>query len=262
MNCPGCGESNEAGMQFCINCGHTLSAPPPAPVPAIKVPGEDFQARVSAQSMVLVCTLCNKTDPLNGQFCVHCGGKTVAGPTPMAGAPSFSGSNIGFSGGNPAFTGSNQAYSGSQPAQSNMQSAQYEIPEQSHVVITAKARKSPPSPVFGIVLGILLGAGLAAGAVYYLRDQVQSSAIQAQWPQSGILIYSNAKKGDLTIADSNKKSFIFARTSANGTLQIPEFSAGTYKLVISDKGKRVEQDFKVDEGGRNIIGYPARLELK
>jgi hypothetical protein len=183
----------------------------------------------------------------------------------MGNVPSFSGSNIGFSGGNQAFTGSNQAYS-SNTVQSKIPSSQYEMPRTSsgegHVLITAKARKSAPSALLGVLLGVILGAGLAAGSVYYLRDQVQTSAIQAQWPHSGILIYSNAKNGDLTIADSNKKSLLFGRTSANGTLQIPEFSAGTYKLLITDKDKRVEQDFKVDEGVRNIIGYPARLELK
>lgn len=246
MNCPGCGEANEAGMQFCINCGHSLS-PPPAPSaaapPPISAPVDDFQARASGQ-MVLVCTVCNKTDPLNGQFCVYCGGRTVPGPAPFS-APAFS---------------------GVQSQQASVPSGQYDIPrsssEQHQIAIAPKPKASSPSPLIGIVLGLLLGGALAAGAVYFMREDIQAAAAKTQWPHEGLLVYSNAKNCDLTISDSKRKTFIFGRTSASGTLHFPSLAPGGYKLSIADKHGQAEEEFTVNQGDHNIIGYPKRLELK
>lgn len=68
MNCSGCGQANEAGMQFCIFCGQSL-------LEAVKAPSSNVQAAVNDP---LLCTVCGKSDPLNGQYCVFCGGHTTS----------------------------------------------------------------------------------------------------------------------------------------------------------------------------------------
>lgn len=261
MNCPGCGEINESGMQFCINCGHILSAPPPptpvAALPSISVPVDDYQARASGQNMVLLCTVCKKTDPLNGQFCVYCGGRTAPAPAPV-------GSNANFGASSLSFTGAQSLAVNIPP---NSPSVQYESQrmsgEQTHIQGSTSSKPKPASPALAIVLGVLLGVAAAAAGVYLMSDEVQAAALKSQWPKQGLLLYSRANNGDLTIVDNGHKFLILGKTSTDGTIQYPELASGSYKLLLADKdGKRLEEGLTVKDGEANIIGYPNRLEPK
>lgn len=78
MKCPTCGENNDGKMQFCIFCGTTI-------VPPQQVKQDDvYQSSIAtvpnfpAVSNSLICSICHRTDPLHGQYCVFCGGRTTS----------------------------------------------------------------------------------------------------------------------------------------------------------------------------------------
>lgn len=56
--CPGCGEINEPGMAFCINCGQALVPQP---------------AESAGQGNGTVCPSCGVLDEMKHTFCVECG---------------------------------------------------------------------------------------------------------------------------------------------------------------------------------------------
>lgn len=271
MKCPGCGEINEAGMQFCIFCGYGFAAPPP-PQPVTLPPPVDDPSRMtgpSAQLSILVCTVCNKTDPLQGQFCVFCGQKTISSPLAFQNpAQSFSSmpaySSVASM---PAYSQSGMPgyNSGAQiPAMS-----QQTMPDPRHSEEFVRNVPPPPAPpkagsaILGIVLAVILGAGASAGAVYYMKDDVEKAALSSSWPSDGVLILSNAPNADLRIDDAERNTLIVGRLSPHGNLHLPSISPGAYFLTLSDSsGKRYKQEFNVNPGGSNVIGYPTRIDLK
>lgn len=294
MKCPACSETNEGGMQFCIFCGQSLAPapapvqiaapPPPAPMPV--VPPVDEMRATSNQMMVLVCTLCSKSDPLNGQFCVYCGGRTIAAPLPYQGS---SGQNFAAVSGNQAFGASSQAFGPSSQnfgtsSQAFGTSSQNFGASQNFGPTSQQSAAPPPdirhseeyvrnaSPqarstgfpvIAAVLLAIILGAGAGAAGVYFAKSEVEKTALKSLWPSEGLLIFSNAPDAKLSVADKNSKSFVFGRLSSKGTLQLPTITPGDYKLTISDENdKEVSSEFSSSQGSANVLGYPSRLEIK
>ena len=296
MKCPACSEINEGGMQFCIFCGQSLApapapvqvvAPLPAPAPLpVVAPIEEMRA-TSNQMMVLVCTLCSKSDPLNGQFCVYCGGRTIAAPLPYQGS---SGQNFAAVSGSQAFGASSQAFGPSSqnfgtssqafgPSSQNFgPSSQNFGPTSQQTAVSApdirhseeyvrnaspQAKSSGFPVIAAVLLAIIFGAGAGVGAVYFAKSEVEKSALKSLWPAEGLLIFSNAPDAKLSVADKNSKSFVFGRLSSKGTLQLPTITPGDYKLTISDENdKEVNSEFSSIQGSANVLGYPSRLEIK
>ncbi len=269
MKCTACGESNEAGMQFCIFCGQSMAGPvqpPPAitPIQPQMLTAEDIQAIArpmgTSQSMVLLCTVCNKTDPLNGQFCVHCGGKTVAAPAAQNAS-------------NPAaYTAASQTLSsGTHPAYQTQSSGTHPAYESKNISEeysrtfpqASRGGASIGGPI-AIVLAVILGAGAAFSAVYLMKSDLQREALNSHWPKEGVLVLSSVPNADLKIEDIKHKSLFFGRTSKKGTLHLSSISPGAYKLELADNsGKKLEKEFNVNaESEANLIGYPQRLEVK
>ena len=274
MKCPGCGEINDAGMQFCIFCGQgLLAAPPPAPPPVTAgMPPTEEQQRMlvgsTSQLMVLVCTACNKTDPLNAQFCVYCGGRCIPSPLAMqpgrqsfSSIPSFSSTSV------PAYpSGTMPGYqSGSQIPSHPPQPVQDTALSQEFV--RSAPQVGPGSGrglgILAIILALILGAGGSIGVIYYMKEDVQKSALSSSWPSEGLLILSNVPNGEFRIDDSKKKAIIFGRLSPRGNLHLPSISQGAYTLTISDgNGKEYKSEVSVNQGGSNVIGYPKRIDVK
>ncbi len=257
MKCPGCNESNDAGMQFCIYCGHGLSSSTPTPTPQI-APAvqlhDDLQALSrpmgNSQMMVLICTVCNKTDPLNGQFCVFCAGRTIAGSaaTQMPAHMNF---------------GTSQASLTSQTVQPDLRNLSEEL-ARTPISSQNKAQKPGNSNfVLWVILAVILGSSAGLGTVYMIKEDVQKGSLASSWPNEGLLVFSSAQNANARIEDSKQKTLIFGKTSSKGTLYIPDIEAGTYQLKLSDgNSKETTQDINVSQGAQSIVGYPSRLEIK
>jgi hypothetical protein len=249
MNCPGCGESNEAGMAFCINCGHSLAAASASATPAATLPKPEPQQpqpsgpRPTAQ-IVLVCSVCNKTDPLNGQFCVYCGGRTAPGPAPAANA-TFAGS-ASMSGG---YTGQADSYRPSQ--------------EVVRVQPLAPPAGGGGGGLLAVVMAVVLGVAISLAATYLTRTEINKMSLRSFCPHEGVLLYSNCPNASISLQDSRKKSLIFARTSADGSAHLSNVFPGAYMLNLTDaSGKSQSKELSVRDDEASIIGYPIRLELK
>jgi hypothetical protein len=250
MKCSSCGEQNDSGMQFCINCGNTLASAPPPPPPQPVMTEEQMMSmshqNLQAVPMVLVCTVCNKSDPLNGVFCVFCGGKTVAGPAPRI-----------------------QNYAtGHTPMSTPAISPEYshlsmEVPR---VSTTQTHKKSQGSGVFtlvAIIVAMLLGAGAGFAGLIGVRDQVEQQALQKWWPADSLLVYSSVPNGKVRLEDIKHKNIILGSTSTDGTFVMTNLQAGAYTLNLSDgKGKELTHDFRINTGEPLILGYPERLKLR
>lgn len=256
MKCPECSESNEAGMAFCIFCGHSLApsaqaiAPvqnPLPPVPLPVTPSQDELMRASsAQPLVYICTVCNKADPLNGQFCVYCGARTVQAQA-VAAMPAFS-------------AGSSQSI----PALSSSSESRNLSEEIVRGISKQSSQEQAGVGVLGIILGVVLGTAMALGLVFLKKDDVQKNALETYWPKHGLLVYASSPNADVKLFDANEQFLVFGKSSlAHGTFVLPSVRAGNHLLKVSDdKGKESSQDLVLKSDERNIIGYPNRLELK
>lgn len=276
MKCPACSEQNEGGMQFCIFCGQSL-APAPAPVPVspaptvthvpVSVPPMEDMRATSSQLMVLVCTLCSKSDPLNGQFCVYCGGRTVAAPLPYQ---TSSGQNFPVISPGQNFGPSSQNFGpSSQNFGPTSQQNSVHTPDMRHSEEYARnsnahgAKPAGMNVFMAVVLALIFGAAVGFGGVYLLKSEVEKTALKSLWPTEGLLILSKNPDAKVTVADKNSKSFVFGRLSPKGTLQLPTITPGDYNLTVSDEnGKEISSEFSSNQGSANVLGYPSRLEIK
>lgn len=250
MKCPGCSETNEAGMQFCIYCGSSLavpttvqSAPPLSGAPIV----EDLN-RISSsnQSIALFCTVCHKSDPLNGQFCVYCGGRTVPGPSPVGT-------------GQVPFMPSSSQSTVSTPLVDYRNTGE-EIRQSP--AVTLPARKSGMG-FLSLVLSGILGLALGFGAVFYMKGELEKSVLSSFWPDEGALVLSNLPSADLKIEDVKKKVIIFGRTSSKGSLHVANLSPGEFVMSLSDKSPAgFKQTFGVNAGECSVIGYPQKVGVK
>lgn len=194
--------------------------------------------------MVLVCTVCNKTDPLNGQFCVFCGGKTIAGTAPRP-VGNFA--------------------TGPMPMQANL-SADYnrlsmEVPRT--VPTSSNSAKAGSVGIMATLFGLILGALAGAGLIYYMKDSVQQSTLHNLWPPEGLLVYTNHPNASVRLEDIKHKTFVFGSTSNLGTFVCNSLPAGGYKFELSDaSGKNLVHSFRMNTGEPVVIGYPERLKFK
>lgn len=249
MKCSSCGEQNDSGMQFCINCGQTLAAAsaPPAPQPMmteeqLSMSHQNMSA-VQPMPMVLLCTVCNKTDPLNGQFCVFCGGKTVAGPAPRI-----------------------QNYQ-TAPMPTPVMSPEFshlsmEVPRVNTKPSNKKSQGGGAGAIVALLLAMIIGAAAGFGGIMPVRDAIEQQALQRWWPADALLVYSTVPNGKVRLEDIKHKNLIFGSTSPDGTFVLNNLQSGAYTLNLSDgKGKELTQDFRISTGEPLILGYPQRLKL-
>lgn len=250
MKCSSCGEQNDSGMQFCINCGNSLAAapvPPPQPIMTMteEALSSSYQNMAAVQPMVLVCTVCSKTDPLNGQFCVFCGGKTVAGPAPRA--QNYPTGPVPMTG--PAI----------KPEYSHLS---IEVPRVATSHSHKKSQGNGLAVLIAVLIAMLLGAGAGFAALTPVRDSVEQQALQRWWPADSLLVYSTVPNGKVRLEDIKHKNIILGSTSPDGTFVITNLTAGAYTLSLSDgKGKELTHDFRINTGEPLILGYPQRLKL-
>ncbi len=272
MKCPACAETNEDGMQFCIYCGNSLqiqAAPSPSmsqssmPQPALTQPLisqtsmaqsgfiSNQMAPVTNQVSVLICTVCQKTDPLNAQFCVFCGGQTSAVQSPLSQIDS----SANLSGvGQPISAGDFRA--------SRKLEAQY-AGSGSGAFAHAKGKSGRAGAVLTLLLAILMGLAAGLALTYYFRDKIEEFVLYSYFPDEGALIFSKSADADVEIRDVKKKTIAFGRTSKSGTLHVLNLTPGSYTLKLnSSDGKTASSHFSVNASDGNLVGYPKKLELK
>ena len=233
-------------MLFCIICGHSLSgAPAGQAAPSVTISKPEDLPEVSGQrpaaSLVLVCTICKKNDPLNGQFCVYCGGRTAAGPAPI-----------------PAFTSASALPATHLPATETGHISQEVVRP-----LAAKAPKGAGSTKPALFAALLAGTVIALSCTYQFRQEIEKLALKSCWPTAGVLVFSSSANTDFSVQDAKRQSLILGRTSPDGSSYIPTVSPGSYTLTLSESnGKNLSKDFTVRANETNVIGYPNRLELK
>lgn len=221
----------------------------PAPAPPQPVMMTEEQLSMSHQNMaavpmVLLCTVCNKTDALNGVFCVFCGGKTVAGPAPRVAAYPTAPIPI-----------NNMP---SEFSHLSMEVSRVPNMNQSH----KKAQSSGVGMIIAVAFAMFLGAAAGFGGLTQVKDAVEQQALQRWWPADSLLVYSTVPNGKVRLEDIKHKNIILGSTSSDGTFVISNLQAGAYTLNLSDsKGKELTHDFRINTGEPLILGYPQRLKL-
>lgn len=268
MRCPSCGETNDEGMAFCILCGHSL-APPPPPAP-VSAPVKLEELQLSGQrtvASVLVCTVCNKTDPLNGQFCVYCGGRTVPAP------PSPPGQQINSSQTPlPLSASSNYPPMPQAGRISGTQDSRYLLSEEIVRSLPVKPTSAAGAnrAVLLLILCVILGATAAGMACFATKDIIINSALRSSgvsegflpWPKDGLLLFTAVPNAFVTIENAKKDSLVLGKTSADGSLYIHSLAAGDCLLTLSDNnGKSMGMKFSVNSAELNLLGYKKRLRL-
>jgi len=250
MNCPVCGEKNDADMHFCISCGQAITAQGAASQAAQQMLTEEIQITPGG-NMVLFCPLCKKTDPLNGQFCVYCAGRTVpmvdppqelAAPPPSApSAPTFA-----------------APVSANATLVSNIMENQAR--SEDNVRITAQQPKVANNKL-AVLLSVILGAAFSSSLVFFAQANIEKASLVSLWPSEGVLILSSEPNADVKLENTKKDTLILAKTAADGSLQIQNISPGQYLLSLSSKNKSLGKLFSVKPGEASIIGYPIRLKM-
>lgn len=236
-------------MQFCIYCGSSLvppvqSAPLMSTVPVI----EDLNRNSAGnQAIALFCTVCHKSDPLNGQYCVYCGGRTVPGPSPLS------------TGQVPFMPGNSQA-AASAPLVVEYRNTGEELRQSQS--LSLQARQSGSGALSLFISGVL-GLAVGFGAVFYMKGELEKSVLSELWPDEGVLLLSKLPSADVLIEDVKKKTFIFGRTSLKGTLHVSSLSPGEFVMRLSDGSPDgLNQKFSVNAGECSKIGYPERVGSK
>jgi hypothetical protein len=230
-------------MAFCIFCGKALSgklseavpAPAATPLPA----GTSAQAQLQP-ALAVTCLNCGRTDPLNKEFCIYCGAKAATAAVLRA-SPNTSGVRM----------------------QSEINALEQDIRLQ-----TAEPHHKPPSTILpgilGIVGGLVLGAGLALPAKYFLEPKV----VEGAWPTSGLVIYAD-KPAQVLLQSADEKIFRTAMTSpikakAKGlsSFAMGDLRPGKYEVTItSHDGKAHKEPVAVEPGHPTVVGYPDELHL-
>jgi hypothetical protein len=253
MNCPGCGEKNDGDMHFCISCGQALTSQGAASKAAQQMPTEEIQIQPGG-NMVLFCPLCKKTDPLNGQFCVYCAGRTVPMVDPQAlAAPSVRPTQP---------SAPSPSYASSSTADSVLVNNAIENAPRSEEIVRITAQQPRvANNNLSVALSVLLGAVFAGSLVFFARTTIEKTSLAGMWPSEGVLILSSEPNADVKLESTRKDTLILGKTSADGSVQIQNISPGQYLLSLSNKSKSFGKMFSHKAGEASIIGYPVRLKI-
>lgn len=251
--CPSCGEKNEGDMQFCIFCGVTLT-PPPQKAEELQQsvhPGsQSFSSLVTLPSFpaasVLVCTVCQRTDPLHGQYCVFCAGRTIpAGGEPTQ-LPSTGRQSVSMS----------HAVTDRPPP-----TASGEFPY-AHVV-HAKPRKSGktgtnvPGTILVSILALLIGGAVGFGGIYLAKGQLEQKIADRVWPQGEyLLLFTKLPFANVLVEQHDHQSLYVGMTGKTGSLIIDRIAPGPYEVTIADGLKRIIKNVAVVAGKPTSLGYP------
>lgn len=246
MKCPTCGENNDGKMQFCIFCGTTI-------VPPQQVKQDDvYQSSIAtvpnfpAVSNSLICSICHRTDPLHGQYCVFCGGRTTSH------AQVDSSSHI------PAMVPMRADNRGG----SQNLSGEYQFAHSN-----AAVRKNSSSGgggivamIVAIVLGIVLGGGTGFGAVYAFKGSLEPSILEKQWTGDGLVVYTALPGTNVMVENHDEKSLYAGIAGKTGALAIDSIHPGSYRVSVLDGSRSVRKNVVVNDGSVAVVGYPEPLK--
>jgi hypothetical protein len=223
QSCSSCGKANEAGMRFCMFCGEGLSG---------KQLTSPFTTDVSSVSQLSrACPKCGKTDELNNRFCVFCGSDTGAIRTGEAGVHNF--------------LATRETSTMEQPAAS-----------------AAVMRKPVGMPYKKFAAAAVVGL-IAGYAISFLPAGVlENSVVRSNWPSDGLVLYVSPGNAQVLIENESGRSFTLGRTSAEGTLSIPDLPPGNYSVTVSAPGYVTRtNNVRVDADEVSVLGYPDRMQL-
>jgi hypothetical protein len=246
IKCTTCGENNEGAMQFCIFCGATLMLPQPSPKP-----DEVSQSSIAtvpnfpAANNALVCTICHRSDPLHGQYCVFCGGRTTTHAQQVDSSSRL-----------PAATHSRM------PAmeRSSNQHPSGEFPSVHGNNVSHPRKGASGGGVVGIVLAILLGGilggGAGFGAVFAFKGSLEPGILEKQWPGDGLVVYTAVPGSNVMVENHDEKSIFTGMTGKTGSLAIDSIAAGSYRVSLLDGSRAVRKNVVVNSGSVAVVGYP------
>jgi hypothetical protein len=227
-NCTSCGEANQPGMRFCMNCGESLA--PKAKGLTSPFPSEP--TRYVTQSVARPCHRCGKTDELNNRFCVFCGADTVVTPTQEEAMRAFL---------------------------ATRDTSTMETP----VVDAAAIRQRNTGMAYKkFAIAAVLGLVFGYGASFLPAGVLQDSVIRSNWPSDGLVLYVSPGNSQVLIEDESGRSFTLGRTSSEGTLTIPDLPPGNYSVTVSAPGYvSRSSNVRVNPDEVAVVGYPVRVNL-
>lgn len=241
-------------MQFCIFCGVTL-APQKADDLQQSQPGsQSFSSLVTLPSFpaasVLVCTVCQRTDPLHGQYCVFCAGRTI----PAGGEPTQLPS-----------TGRSQSVSMPHAVTDRPpQTASGEFPY-AHVVHAKPRPGSTGTNVAGTIMisvvALLIGGAAGFGGIYFAKGQLESKLAERIWPAGEtLLLFTKLPNANVLIEQYDDRSLYAGVMGNTGSLMIDNIAPGSYRVQVVDGLKKVNKDIAVAAGKPTTLGYPTPLQ--
>lgn len=250
MKCPSCGEHNDGEMQFCIFCGSSLM-----PQQQQKIEELHQSHQPQSQSMVtipnipaasaLVCSVCHRSDPLHGQYCVFCGGRTVSAVE------------------QPAIPQGLVTTRPSQMLNTSPVSGSGEFPY-THVVQHSKPQSKSGSgsmagTLVAAVLATVVGGGLGFGGMFLAKDALEPSLVQKLWPGEGLLLYTTVPDATVLVENFDQKSLYAGIASKNGTFTIASMPPGSYQAQVLDGSRAYKRRVVVENGKAAVIGYPSKV---
>lgn len=249
--CPGCAESNDSAMLFCIFCGADLqsflaSAPSGesmagaavAQALPVQPPGNQSlpDKPVKNETAALLCGSCGRTDLLNAQFCVFCGGKIIA--------------NVAVSRGD---AGAGRAA----PPSAGM--APLFIPDKK----SSSSLSHNSTSVLILVAVIVFGSVSGFSLTRLFAQQITSNlARQKIWPTSGMVMYVDKANTPFILHDEQQKQFVIGLIGAAGSLSLQSIDPGTYYLSFGKESLADNrQPLEVKAGEVSVLGFPSRLMI-
>ncbi len=246
--CPSCGENNEGDMQFCIFCGSSLIREPSKleELHHSQQPGPHQSSIITVPSFpsasALVCTVCHRTDPLHGQYCVFCGGRTAS------------------TGG----TDSSQLNSRShlmtdRPPMTS--SGEFPYAHVVHQSRQSPAGSSKMGTILVTMLAAVLGSALGFGSLFLLKGMVEPKIQERLRTGDGLLLYTSLPGSSVMLENYDEKSLYAGITGKNGGLTIDSILPGSYRISVTDSGGHVvRKNTAVASGQLTTLGYPDPLK--
>lgn len=190
----------------------------------------------------LICSVCHRTDPLQGQYCVFCGGRTTTHPQIDSSShiPAVAPGRV------PSLDRGQQNPSG-----------EFQFPNSN-----TAARKGSTSgggivaAILAILVGIGLGGGTGFGAVYAFRGSLEPSMLEKQWPGDGLVVYTALPGTNVMVENHDEKSLYAGITGKTGALAIDSIHPGSYRVSVLDGTRSVRKNVVVNSGSVAVVGYP------